>query len=200
LEQKSEIVETPNNVKPIAWRFNVQTKQIRMWKRQLEAEENLLPVYPTPCTAEERFAIEKVKTKFTWHKGWECFLNNKNKHFIIFTFELYWEQGIPVSAKLLSLDLMRQYLELQDIPARNMFDCVRLYLKVDENITCRWIMHMAQNETDFDFDINPRYMLERKGGRSVNGNIIDCSSHLTAVLAVLMSCVKLPAYVVFKGV
>jgi hypothetical protein len=37
------------------------------------------------------------------------------KHFIIFTYELYQEQGILVSARLLTLDLMRQYSELQDI-------------------------------------------------------------------------------------
>jgi transposase-like protein len=149
LEQKSEIVELaysePNNVKPVARCFNVQTKQIRAWKRQLEAEENPLPVYPAPRTAEERFAIKKVKTKFTWHKGRESFLNNDKKHFIIFTFELYRERGILVSAKLLALDLIRQYPDLHDIPARNIIHRVRLYLKADENITHRWITHMAQN-------------------------------------------------------
>jgi hypothetical protein len=43
-------------------------------------------------------------------------------------------------------------------------------------------------------------MLERKGERSVNGYIIDSSSHLTTVLAVSMSGVKLPAYIIFKVV
>jgi hypothetical protein len=38
------------------------------------------------------------------------------------------------------------------------------------------------NETILDFDIDPSYMLERKGERSVNGYIIDSSSRLTAVL------------------
>jgi hypothetical protein len=174
-----------------------------------------------------------VKTKFTWHKGRDNFLNDDKKHFIIFTFELYQERGISVSAKLLELDLMRQYPDLQDIPARNIIRGVRLYLKVDENITCRWITHMAQNvrfheaiildfvdycnrqifagrygadqivnmdETNLDFDIDPRYTLERKGERSVNSYIIDSSSRLTAVMAVSMSGVKLPAYVIFKGV
>jgi transposase-like protein len=65
LEQKSEIVELaysePNNVKPVARRFNVQTKQIRAWKRQLEAEENPLPVYPAPRTAEEWGAIKRSR-------------------------------------------------------------------------------------------------------------------------------------------
>ena len=162
----------------------------------MEAEENPLPVYPAPHTAEERFAIKKVKTKFTRHKGQESFLNDDKKHFIIFTFELYREQGIPVSAKLLALDLIRQYPDLHDIPARNIIRRVRLYLKVDENITHQRITHMAQNvrfheaiiadfvdycnrhivagrygadqivnmdETNLDFDIDPRYMLERKG-------------------------------------
>jgi hypothetical protein len=72
-------------------------------------------------------------------------VNEDEKHFIIFTFELYRERGIPVSAKLFALDLTRQYPDLQDILARNIIHCVRLYLKVDENITCQWIMHMAQN-------------------------------------------------------
>jgi hypothetical protein len=56
------------------------------------------------------------------------------------------------------------------------------------------------DETNLDFDIDPRYTLERKGERSVNGYIIDSSSCLTAVLAVSMSGVKLPAYNIFKGV
>jgi hypothetical protein len=54
-------------------------KKIHAWKRQLEAEENPLPVYPAPRTAEERFAIKKVKTKFTRHKGRESFMNNDKK-------------------------------------------------------------------------------------------------------------------------
>jgi hypothetical protein len=141
-----------------------------------------------------------VKTKFTRHKGRESFLNDGKKHIIIFTFELYRERGIPVSAKLLASDLIRQYPDLHDIPARNIIRRVRLYLKVEENITHRQITHMAQNvrfheaiiadfvdycnrqivtgrygadqivnidETNLDFNIDPRYTLERKGERSV---------------------------------
>jgi hypothetical protein len=63
LQQPNEIVEItysiPHNVKPNAQRFNVQSKQIHMWKRQLEAEENSLMVYPAPHSSEELVGIKK---------------------------------------------------------------------------------------------------------------------------------------------
>jgi|LakMenEpi03Aug12_release.lakeMendotaPanAssembly.Ray.scaffolds.fasta_scaffold240978_2 transposase-like protein len=56
------------------------------------------------------------------------------------------------------------------------------------------------DETNLDFDVTPRKTLERIGPRTVSGYRVDHAARATVVLAVTMSGVKLPAFVIFKGV
>jgi hypothetical protein len=56
------------------------------------------------------------------------------------------------------------------------------------------------DETNLDFDVTLRKMLERIGLQTVSGYKVDQAARATVVLAVSMSGVKLPAMVIFKGV
>jgi hypothetical protein len=62
LHEKLNIVEEaymfPRNVKPTALVYGVEAKQICKWKAQFEAVENPPPVYPAPCTVEDRSDIK----------------------------------------------------------------------------------------------------------------------------------------------
>jgi phosphoserine aminotransferase len=56
------------------------------------------------------------------------------------------------------------------------------------------------DETNLDFDVTLRKMLERIGLQTVSGYKVDQAARATVVLAVSMSGVKIPAMVIFKGV
>jgi hypothetical protein len=55
------------------------------------------------------------------------------------------------------------------------------------------------DETNLDFDVTPRKMLESIGLWTVSGYKVDHAACASVVLAVSMSGVKLPAMVIFKG-
>jgi hypothetical protein len=120
LQEKLNIVEQaymfPRNVKPTTCAYSVEAKQIRKWKAQFEAVENPPPVYPAPCTVEERSDIKNLKVKKSWHKGRPSIVSHRIKNYVIFMFEIYRERGVCISAKMLALDAMREFPDLRQVP------------------------------------------------------------------------------------
>jgi transposase-like protein len=113
LHEKLNIVEEaymfPQNVKPTAHAYSVEAKQICKWKAQLEAVKNPPPVYPAPHTVEERLDIKNLKAKKLWHKGKPSTVSHFIKKYVIFMLEIYREQAICISVKMLTLDAMREF-------------------------------------------------------------------------------------------
>ncbi len=64
--------------------------------------------------------------------------------------------------------------------------------------TAELILSMV--ETNVDFDRAARRTLSQCGERSISGRITDHSGRCTVMLGVTMSGVKLPAFVIWKGV
>ena len=102
------------------------------------------PVYPAPRNAEERSVIKKQKENYTRHSGKPSTLSNDDKFFILAMFEEYREQGIPVSANILSIDLMRERQELQQLRVEVIRRRILCFLRT-EFISTRAITHMSQN-------------------------------------------------------
>jgi len=147
LWEKKDIVEeayaAPLRVKATARKYGLQPKQIRRWRLNANAL-NELPHYPERRTVEERGVIKKSKENVTLHKGRESKISPEQQHHIIEYYEQLRDRGIPVSGQSLAIELIRIAPEFNDVDISVVRRRVLRVMK-KKFVTHRCITHKAQN-------------------------------------------------------
>ena len=153
IKQKKEIVAEAygirHNIRKTAQKYFIQAHQIRDWSTIFNDEDIEIPVYPEHRTAAERAIVCCEKNNLTRHKGAESKISNATYDAMMIHYDDLRLRGLPVSAKMLSIECIRLDPELAAVGLHNLRRRVMRYL-IAHNITHRVVTHKAQNCRYYD--------------------------------------------------